>query len=67
MAIILAGNIATGKTTIARRIMALAPAFFLVGIDEFRAGGRSEEHPTSNMMSFALMISRADCFAVFCV
>lgn len=40
MVIILAGNIATGKTTIARRIMALAPAFFLVGIDTATPTGK---------------------------
>lgn len=43
MIIILAGNIASGKTTVARYIQSYAPQFHLVGIDEYRAEGRSEE------------------------
>jgi broad-specificity NMP kinase len=43
MIIILAGNIASGKTSVARAIQYHAPKFHLVGIDEYRAEGRSEE------------------------
>ena len=43
MIIVLAGNIASGKSTVARYLQTYAPSFHLVGIDEYRAEGRSEE------------------------